>query len=717
MKVMRYLTNLNIRQKIMLVFASAMLILLLDVALFVMTMTSISNYSRTEDQISQLLRDTKDIKYAKIMFLLTHDRVYSEGVSGKVITMHNRIQAIREEHQDMVTLTNQLIVVNNSLNIFRDSFQEYVVVDDQSSALKDKALNTANQLVAVLSDIGELDTTPRSAADQDRAVKVSNKISEMIRLIMDQKVNGKSGADLSSMDLWQVQSTKIIDNAKQVMSLVPQNNQKVNAYHAVLLSREYKDIFDQYYNFSLLQSKSEERMNSNSDTIETICGLTVEKLAKDMDEVIRLAMIKLFILVVLSLMIFGLLAYWLSGKITNRVEGMMGITERIAKGEFDIHLEVSDRDELDALGASINTIAENLAVTEAQLKAHSKDLEEAVSLRTIELQDAMSHLKEAQVKIIHNEKMAAVGQLVAGVAHEINTPLGAIHSSAGTSRYLLSYILDHLVALVVEMNERERAVFSDFIALSESTFLVMSTREERVLKKKLMGEVAKLEITHQAEIVDCLIDMGIYSTEGIEDSLQMPRTLELLEMARRISMLQKSMKTIDVSAGRASKVVNALKSFSRTDSQGIMREENLISSLETTLTLYYNSFKQGIEVERDFGRIPSVECSIDEINQIWMNLVSNAIHAMKDKGKLRITAKCDGTKVLVTFEDNGGGIPDDVRDKIFEPFYTTKVSGEGVGIGLDITKKIIERHQGRIWFTSEPGRTVFYVELPVRQKK
>jgi signal transduction histidine kinase len=141
---------------------------------------------------------------------------------------------------------------------------------------------------------------------------------------------------------------------------------------------------------------------------------------------------------------------------------------------------------------------------------------------------------------------------------------------------------------------------------------------------------------------------------------------------------------------------------------------NITQGIETVLTLYQNQIKQGVEVVRNYqAQLPAVQCYPDELNQVWTNLIHNALQAMDNQGTLTIDAVQKDTSVLVKITDSGKGIPPEILPNIFEPFFTTKPAGEGSGLGLDIVKKIIEKHQGKIDVESVPGQTAFTVSLPI----
>jgi two-component system, NtrC family, sensor kinase len=197
--------------------------------------------------------------------------------------------------------------------------------------------------------------------------------------------------------------------------------------------------------------------------------------------------------------------------------------------------------------------------------------------------------------------------------------------------------------------------------------------------------------------------------------LQDPDSETILHHAYQLVSLQKSAKTMQTAIDRVAKVVFALKSYARYDSSGEKVLANITEGIETVLTLYNNQLKQGVEVVKNYREVPSILCYPDELNQVWTNLVHNALQAMVYKGILRIDVTQDDRNLLVSITDSGEGISPEIMPKIFEPFFTTKSAGEGSGLGLDIVRKIIEKHQGKIEVESIPGKTTFTIYLPFHE--
>jgi signal transduction histidine kinase len=159
-----------------------------------------------------------------------------------------------------------------------------------------------------------------------------------------------------------------------------------------------------------------------------------------------------------------------------------------------------------------------------------------------------------------------------------------------------------------------------------------------------------------------------------------------------------------------------LKSYSRWELNDAPVTANIVEYLETVLTLYRNEFKKGVQVVKNYTDIPDIICYPDQLNQVWTNLISNAIHAMNNQGTLTFDVGQENSEVKVSITDTGSGIDPSIKDKIFEPFFTTKPRGEGTGLGLDIIKKIVDKHQGRIELTSVPHCTTFTIYLPINAK-
>ncbi|HEY9727520.1 MAG TPA: AAA family ATPase [Chroococcales cyanobacterium] len=352
---------------------------------------------------------------------------------------------------------------------------------------------------------------------------------------------------------------------------------------------------------------------------------------------------------------------------------------------------------------------------EREAKNVALRMNQEIEAKNQELASTLQQLQATQQQLIESEKMAALGQLVAGIAHEINTPLGAIRSSAGNISKFLDQTLEQLPTLFQSLSPAEG---QDFLALlqrslqQEATF---SSKEERQLKRALRRQLDAAEINDADIIADRLVIMGISDDiESLLPLLKRPDSSQILAIAYKLSELKRGTITINTATERASKVVFALKTYARYDQSGTMIPANLTEGIETVLTLYHNQLKKGVDVIRHYDSLPPILCYPDELNQVWTNLIHNALQAMDYQGTLTLDVTPIDQDVKISIIDSGCGIPEEIQAKIFEPFFTTKPAGQGSGLGLDIVKKIIEKHSGRITVESQPGCTKFNVFLPIQ---
>jgi two-component system NtrC family sensor kinase len=361
-----------------------------------------------------------------------------------------------------------------------------------------------------------------------------------------------------------------------------------------------------------------------------------------------------------------------------------------------------------------------------QVRDASEELEAKVRLRTSELTAinrelgrALADLRETQAQLVLSERMAGLGLLVAGVAHEINSPSAAIRGA-----------VDAITAAVGNMAEPVRALASavDDAAEREALFTVLEGYGKDLAARRMPTGAAVRRMARELRAVlepavgPASTDLGQRLAEaGADEALvvdliqRSPGARPALAYLIEQSNLHRNAYIIGNAISRIQRIVGALKTYSHLDEEPTRVPADLHEGIETTLTLFAYALRD-ITVVRHFGQLPSVPIFVDELNQVWTNLIQNAVQALGGKGTITIETErvkqADRDGVTVRVVDDGPGIPADIKERIFEPFFTTKPKGEGTGLGLGIVSTIIAKHGGELRCESEPGKTQFEVWLP-----
>ncbi|WP_017316124.1 sensor histidine kinase [Mastigocladopsis repens] len=364
---------------------------------------------------------------------------------------------------------------------------------------------------------------------------------------------------------------------------------------------------------------------------------------------------------------------WVTRLLTRRIQTLTNATQQLADGDFTTRIKVDSNDEIGILAQGFNFMAEQLTARDQQINFQMQQLE-----------STLQKLKQTQAQLVQSEKMSSLGQMVAGIAHEINNPTSFIH---GNLTYLREYTQDllQLVQLYQQHYPNPAPEIQEEIATIELNFLQ-------------------------------------------EDLLKLLNSME-------------------VGSDRIREIVLSLRNFSRLD-QAEFKKVNLHEGIDSTLMILTNRFKAHpahpkIKVIKEYGQLPLVECYPGQLNQVFMNILVNAIDALEEMGRwddrairskekipiqkfkiqnpeIRITTQAlDKDWIAIYIADNGLGMTEEICSKLFDPFFTTKPVGKGTGLGLSISYQIVvEKHGGKLECYSEPGQgTVFVIQIPIGQVK
>ncbi len=406
------------------------------------------------------------------------------------------------------------------------------------------------------------------------------------------------------------------------------------------------------------------------------------------------------------------------------VNGELEVTKQ--SGQSKIRIDV--RNPGDVLGemallSQAPRSATVTAVTDCETLCISKEvfdnlLSTSTSAAKAVLHWTMARLSQNDALLHQQERMAALGTLSAGLAHELNNPAAAAQRSA-------SDLSKTLVKLQVLTHRMESTAFRESQADWLDVFMQDASRRfssplkfdalERIeLVDQLQTWLEANSIASAWEFAPAMVNFGWNSEEleKLKGSVCFDLAIEWLGIGcMTVGLLQE----VQQATGRISQIVQAMKSYTYLD-QAPLLEVDVHEGLENTLVIMQHKLKNGVMIKRDYStNLPRIEAYASELNQVWTNIIDNAVDAMSGKGEITLRTYEDGHHVIVEIIDNGPGIPDEIQSRIYEPFFTTKAPGKGTGLGLHISHDIIaNRHHGQLLVESKPGETKFKAVLPIQ---
>jgi signal transduction histidine kinase len=368
------------------------------------------------------------------------------------------------------------------------------------------------------------------------------------------------------------------------------------------------------------------------------------------------------------------------------------------------------------------------ARTDSLLYAITKDQLEELLATSPTAANAMFHTvlsrwRSTEAMLRQSEKMAQLGTLTAGVAHELNNPAAAVYRSTEQLENAIehrSQAQSNLIRLSttsdqkVTINELEGRAMEQAAHPPEMDSLTRSDQQDAIeiwLEDRGWEDAWELS----PALVD--LDFQVDDLERLTGQFSQEQLVILLDWLCATYTTFNLLAAVKIGAGRISEIVKALKTYSYLD-QAPIQNIDIHEGLDNTLLILGSKLKSGIDVRREYANeLPIVQAHGSELNQVWTNILDNAIDALDGEGVITIRTRQEGQGVFIEIEDNGPGIPPEIQSRIFDPFFTTKPVGKGTGLGLDISYNIIvQKHRGKINVTSQPGKTCFHILLHLNFK-
>jgi signal transduction histidine kinase len=589
----------------------------------------------------------RDLTKTHILYITSEKNSEIERITEKIsgnytllitdrCTDQNRIMInlLPQEENIIPFEVNKANIINEGMNVL----PELLLLGGSDIDVAELYRESQDAMQGVLKQVVQLSD---SLKKQNEEIQFRNTEIENQQILIDQQTKAieQKEAEINSREMKLAELLTEVESSQQTL------NQKNK-----LIQSQLDRI--------AVQEDTIEKRNTVLDLIQREIDNQQEKIEEQKSELTALTTLVerqqfvLFIFIVVCVLILGLIFFiYRSYRIKQNANRELELMNaEISKQKQEIE---NKNEELQKKHEEILTQSEELHQANEEILSTN----EALQNQKRELQFTLENLKLTQDQLVQSEKLASVGQLTAGIAHELNNPVNFISGNVKPLRRDL-----------------------------EDIFKLLNMYEAIIQEQKL-GK----------------------TFEGVE---ALKESLDYSYLKKEIENL---LNGIGEGAHRSSEIVKGLRSFSRLDDEKFIKAD-MHDGIDSTLILLHNKTKNKIKIHKDYGDLPEIECLPSKLNQVFMNILTNSIQAIENKGDIYIETISSGIGVKICIRDTGVGMTADVKKKIFEPFYTTKEVGSGTGLGLSISYGIIEQHGGNIDVISQPGKgTEFIISLPITQ--
>ena len=350
-----------------------------------------------------------------------------------------------------------------------------------------------------------------------------------------------------------------------------------------------------------------------------------------------------------------------------------------------------------------------------QLAVYS--LQQKLKAKNEQLKNSISQLKQAQRKLIKSEKSLILDKIITGIINQISCPLSKIDASLSEINKFPNSSSEKLPVFLQNISTEQQKYFAALLKQAQQKDLILPQAEKQELKSKIIAQLDVLKLPDSETVADAFLALGC--DEKIDAFLPLlteKNYLAILENACLVNSLDKNIKNIAKSTTQFYKIFSAFKDYSGYKKNEQKRQAHIQNTIEMGLKSYCDSIPPGIKIIKNHRHIPPTYCYPEELQIIWKNLIDNAVTAMGERGTLSIDLDQQQNNIIVTITNTGPVIAKEIICQICDPFFTTKLEGENVGLGLTIVKQIIEKHDGTIAVKSSPEKTSFTVSFPFVQQ-